>query len=58
VTLTNLSKIIRPFISAVSPVQGCETCLFKSYFRLQATLEKITTDFEIILVNDALTDRV
>jgi|ERR1035437_70594 dolichol-phosphate mannosyltransferase len=43
-------------ISVVSPVYGCKTCLFELYFRLKETLEKITPDFEIILVNDASPD--
>jgi dolichol-phosphate mannosyltransferase len=45
-----------PHISIVSPVYGCKTCLYELYFRLKETLEKITTDFEIILVNDASPD--
>ncbi len=47
---------INPFISVISPVYGCKTCLFELYFRLKETLEKITPDFEIILVNDASPD--
>src|SRR5664280_3548035 len=45
-----------PHISIVSPVYGCKTCLYELYFRLKETLEKITPDFEIILVNDASPD--
>jgi dolichol-phosphate mannosyltransferase len=45
-----------PHISIVSPVYGCKTCLYELYFRLKETLEKITSDFEIILVNDASPD--
>jgi len=45
-----------PHISVVSPVYGCKTCLHELYFRLKETLEKITSDFEIILVNDASPD--
>jgi dolichol-phosphate mannosyltransferase len=45
-----------PHISIVSPVYGCKTCLHELYFRLMETLEKITPDFEIILVNDASPD--
>ena len=45
-----------PFFSIVSPVYGCKTCLYELYFRLKETLEKITDDFEIILVNDASHD--
>lgn len=39
-------------ISVVSPVYGCKTCLYELYYRLKETLEKITMEFEIILVND------
>ena len=44
------------FVSVVSPVYGCKTGLYELYFRLKETLEKITSDFEIILVNDASPD--
>jgi len=47
---------LNPYISVVSPVYGCKTCLYDLYFRLKETLEKITPDFEIILVNDASPD--
>lgn len=45
-----------PHISIVSPVYGCKTCLYELYIRLKEVLEKITPDFEIILVNDASPD--
>jgi dolichol-phosphate mannosyltransferase len=45
-----------PHISVVSPVYGCKNCLFELYARLKETLEKINSDFEIILVNDASPD--
>ncbi len=45
-----------PHISVVSPVYGCRDCLFALYERLKISLEKITQDFEIILVNDASPD--
>jgi polyisoprenyl-phosphate glycosyltransferase len=45
-----------PHISIVSPVYGCRTCLYELYIRLKETLEKITLDFEIILVNDGSPD--
>jgi len=45
-----------PHISVVSPVYGCKNCLLELYSRLKGTLEKITTNFEIILVNDASPD--
>lgn len=43
-------------ISIVSPVYGCSLCLEQLYIRLKRTLEPITNDFEIILVNDASPD--
>jgi dolichol-phosphate mannosyltransferase len=46
----------QPHISIVSPVYGCKTSLYELYIRLKETLEKITLDFEIILVNDASPD--
>lgn len=46
----------RIYISVVIPVYGCETCLIQLYKRLKKTLEKITNDFELIMVNDASPD--
>jgi glycosyltransferase involved in cell wall biosynthesis len=43
-------------ISIVIPVYGCKTCLAELYLRLKKTLESITQDFEIIMVNDASPD--
>src|ERR1700676_4602455 len=43
-------------ISVVSPVYGCRSCLEELYTRLVKTLESITDDFEIILVNDSSPD--
>ena len=40
------------YISVITPVYGCKTCLHELYSRLRETLERITPDFEIILVND------
>lgn len=45
-----------PLLSVVSPVFGCKVCLQELCSRLTATLEKITADFEIILINDASPD--
>lgn len=45
-----------PFISVVSPVYSCKTCLYELYYRLKETLEKIDPNFEVILVNDASPD--
>lgn len=46
----------KAYISIVSPVYGCKTCLYELFFRLKETLEKITHDFEIILINDSSPD--
>ncbi len=46
----------QPHISVVTPVYGCKTCLAELYLRLKQTLELITPDFEIIMVNDASPD--
>lgn len=45
-----------PLISIVVPVYGCEACLVELCSRLKTTLTSITTEFEIILVNDASPD--
>ena len=42
--------------SVVIPVYGCKTCLYELFFRIRETLEKLTNDFEIILVNDESPD--
>lgn len=44
-------------ISVVIPVYKAENCLHELYTRLQASLEEITDDFEIILVEDCGGDR-
>ena len=43
-------------ISIVTPVYGCSTALTELYLRLVKTLDSITTDFEIIMVNDGSPD--
>jgi polyisoprenyl-phosphate glycosyltransferase len=45
-----------PHISVVIPVYGCKTCLVELYLRLKKTMETITQDFEIIMINDASPD--
>lgn len=45
-----------PHISVVTPVYGCKTCLMQLYLRLQRTLEQISLDFEIIMVDDSSPD--
>lgn len=47
----------RPHISVVIPVYKAEDCLGELYRRLTASLETITPDFEIILVEDCGGDR-
>jgi polyisoprenyl-phosphate glycosyltransferase len=43
----------RPFISVVAPAYCCSECLPELHRRLCGALEALTSDFEIILVNDA-----
>jgi len=44
---------MKEFISVVIPVYGCNNCLIDLYKRLKQTIEKISSQFEIILVNDS-----
>ena len=44
------------FLSVVSPVYQAEACLDELYRRVVATAEKITPDFELILVDDSSPD--
>ncbi len=53
---TNTMTNTIPHISVVTPIYGCATSLEKLYSRLVATLETITNNFEIIMVNDASPD--
>lgn len=46
----------KPKISAVSPVYGCSACIGELLERLKTALEKISPQYEIILVNDASPD--
>ena len=46
-----------PHISVIIPVYKAEGCLEELYRRLNASLETLTTDFEIILVEDCGGDR-
>lgn len=46
-----------PHLSVVIPVYRAECCLEELYRRLRASLEKISTDFEIVLVEDCGGDR-
>jgi len=46
-----------PLISVVIPVYKAEGCLHELYRRLAATLESISPDFEIIMVEDCGGDR-
>jgi len=45
-----------PEVSIVIPVYGCRNCLLELYFRLKDTLPLISSDFEIIMVNDSSPD--
>jgi glycosyltransferase involved in cell wall biosynthesis len=47
-----MEAIRRPQISVVIPVYKAAECLAELYSRLSAVLEKITTNFEIILIED------
>lgn len=46
-----------PHLSVVIPVYKAENCLSVLYDRLRASLEQISADFEIILVEDCGGDR-
>lgn len=46
-----------PHLSVVIPVYKAEGCLHELYRRLRASLETITADFEIVLVEDCGGDR-
>jgi glycosyltransferase involved in cell wall biosynthesis len=45
-----------PVISVVTPVYGCRGCLVQLYSRLRKTLEQISPNFEIVMVDDASPD--
>jgi glycosyltransferase involved in cell wall biosynthesis len=47
-----LGSLLSIELSVVAPVHRCESCLPELYRRLVATLERLTSSFEIILVND------
>lgn len=46
------NKAPTPHLSVVIPVYKAESCLAELYLRLKAALENITSDFEIVLVED------
>ena len=46
----------KPHISVVTPVYGCSACLNQLHARLEAILTTITSDYEIIMVNDGSPD--
>ncbi|WP_035711615.1 glycosyltransferase family 2 protein [Salibacterium aidingense] len=50
-------KTNNPHLSVVTPVYGCGDCIMQLYNRLKETLEKITRDFEIIMVEDCSPDQ-
>ncbi len=39
-------------ISIVIPVYGCKDCIYEFYYRICESLKNLTTDFEILFVND------
>lgn len=41
-----------PHISVVIPIYHCETCIDELYRRLKVSIERITDNFEIIMVDD------
>ncbi len=49
-------KITSACISVIIPVYGCKECLYELYIRLISILEKLTSNFEIILVDDCSLD--
>lgn len=52
----NIMKHKNLTISVITPVYGCCQSLDKLYLRLIKTLENLTTNFEIIMINDASPD--
>ena len=46
-----------PYISVVVPVYKAEASLDELYFRLKKSLEEVSPDFEIVLVEDCGGDR-
>ncbi|SFE82970.1 glycosyltransferase family 2 protein [Alteribacillus iranensis] len=46
-----------PHMSVVIPVYGCGDCLIQLYKRLKETLETVTNNFEVILVDDCSPDQ-
>lgn len=46
----------KPHISVVTPVYGCSACLNQLYARLTATLSTLTSEYEVIMVNDGSPD--
>jgi len=45
-----------PYISVVTPVYMCDNCLLELYNRLTTSLQKITREYEILMVNDMSPD--
>ena len=52
-----MTMVTTPHISVVSPVYKAEGCLYELYARLRDSLEIVTPNFEIILVEDCGGDR-
>jgi len=49
-------KTIKPYISVVTPIYGCAKNVSILYERLEKSLSKINTNFEIIMINDSSPD--
>lgn len=47
----------KPYISVVIPVYGCESSLYELHQRLSDTLSIISSDYQIIMVNDQSPDQ-
>src|SRR5947209_6273695 len=55
--LANLAELLSmPHLSIVSPVYNEEACLYELYKKLVKVIAEVTTDFEIIFVDDGSTD--
>lgn len=57
INMTVQKKVTSPQLSVVIPVYNAENCLDELCLRLKATLETISADFEIVLVEDCGGDK-
>ncbi len=44
-------------ISVITPVYGCKDCIYEFYFRVNKSITSISSNFEIIYVDDASPDK-